>query len=129
MFKKKTNTVNNMEEYVMTFNGKKYAFDLEEIKKICLVSATQKDGEREITEVYGGEETDTMEMTSKIVREVKTQGNAQTDMIIYDLVKLFVVRLLENTENVNSEAEFPMDFSTSLALNTMIKWKLLIEVE
>lgn len=119
-----------MANYVVTFNGKKYAFDLEEIKKICLVSAFQKEGEREITEVYSGEEGEDMEMTSKVIREVKTQGNGQTDMIIYDLVKIFVTRLLENGEPATeSDVKFPMDFSTSLAFNTMIKWKLLIEVE
>lgn len=129
--KKIENKSNNMTNngYTITIGNKRYAFDLEEIKRICLVSATQKEGEREITEVYGGEESESMELTSKIVREIKTQGNGQTDMIIYDLVKLFVVRLLENGETINEDGSFNMDFSTSLALNTMIKWKLLIEVE
>lgn len=118
----------NENGYLLTYNGKRYAFDIEKIKSICLVSSTQKDGETEITEVYGGEGHDDMELSSKIVRENRTQGNTQNDVIIYDMVKLFIVRLLENAEVVN---EYPMtlDFSTSIALNTMLKWGLLIEVE
>lgn len=130
MIEKKTDIFNPQNEngYLLTYNGKRYAFDIEKIKSICLVSSTQKDGETEITEVYGGEGHEDMELSSKIVRENRTQGNTQNDVIIYDMVKLFIVRLLENTEVVN---EYPMtlDFSTSIALNTMLKWGLLIEVE
>lgn len=130
MIEKKTDIFKPQNEngYLLTYNGKRYAFDIEKIKSICLVSSTQKDGETEITEVYGGEGHEDMELSSKIVRENRTQGNTQNDVIIYDMVKLFIVRLLENTEVVN---EYPMtlDFSTSIALNTMLKWGLLIEVE
>lgn len=114
-------------KYFLTCSGKRFAFNIEKIKDICFISASQKSGEREITEVYGGEDRDDMEITSKIIREIKSQGDNQTDMIMYDLVKLFIVRLLENGEVVRDD--FPMDFSTSLALNTMIRWNLLIEVE
>lgn len=130
MNESKTDIFNPQNEngYLLTYNGKRYAFDIEKIKSICLVSSTQKDGETEITEVYGGEGHEDMELSSKIVRENRTQGNTQNDVIIYDMVKLFIVRLLENAEVVN---EYPMtlDFSTSIALNTMLKWGLLIEVE
>lgn len=114
-------------KYVITYEGRKFAFDIDAIKKLCFVSSNQKDTEKEITEVYGGEDKDDMELSSKIIREVKSQGDKQADNIMYDLVKLLMTRLLENGEVVRQY--FPMDFSTSLALNTLLKWGVLVEVE
>lgn len=112
--------------YMFTIGNRRYAFNINEIKNICLIPPTQKDGEREITEVYGGDDQEGLEMSSKIIREVRTQSSGQIDMIMYDLVKLFIVKLLENGEYIYN---FNLDFSTSLAFNTMIKWGLLIEVD
>lgn len=117
----------NNSEYFITFGKKKYAFDLDEIKKFCLISSDQSGREKEITEAYEfNEETSQLTLTSKIDREVKGTGNPQNDMIIYDIVKLFIMALLDNQAITE---EFVMDFSTSLAINTLIKWNMLVEVE
>ena len=112
-------------DYYITVGGKSYAFDLKAIEKFCLKSSGEKDIENEITETYE-KDNDGLSISGKIVREIKINGNPQNDMIIYDIIKLFINRLLENASTIG---EIQVDFSTSLALNTLIKWKLLIEVE
>lgn len=113
-------------DYYVTVENKCYAFDIKAIEKLCLKSSGEKDIENEITETYEKDD-EGLTLNGKIVREIKTNGNPQNDMITYDFVKLFIMRLLDNASFVNET--FQMDFSTSLALNTLIKWKLLVEVE
>ena len=112
-------------DYYITVDGKSYAFDLKAIEKFCLKSSGEKDVENEITETYERDD-DGLAISGKIVREIKTNGNPQNDMIIYDIIKLFIIRLLDNASTMG---ELQVDFSTSLALNTLIKWKLLVEIE
>lgn len=113
-------------DYYVTVENKCYAFDIKAIEKLCLKSSGEKDIENEITETYEKDD-EGLTLNGKIVREIKTNGNPQDDMITYDFVKLFIMRLLDNASFVNET--FQMDFSTSLALNTLIKWKLLVEVK
>lgn len=109
----------------ISFAGKKYAIDLIKLEEACLISDNQKNNEKEITEAYERDSDGNITMSSRIIREVKTAGNSQNDMIIYDLIKLFVIRLMENTL---LEHEFEPDFSTSLAFNTLINWGILKEI-
>lgn len=109
----------------ITFAGKKYTFDFTKLKEACLISDNQKNNEKEITEAYERDDDGNIAMSSKIIREVKTPGNSQNDMIIYDIIKLFIIRLMENTL---LEHEFEPDFSTSLAFNTLINWGFLKEI-
>lgn len=106
--------------------GKKYAFNLEKMREICLKSSenggTQ---ELEIAQSYDVQEDGDFSLSSKVERETKVIGNPQNDMIMYDLVKIFIVSLLENT----SSSEDDLDFGTILSINTMIDWGLIYEVE
>ena len=111
-------------EYIK-FHDKIYALDLDAIKKVCLVSADQNGKETEVTEAYETDEENKLTLSSKIVRDIKSTGNPQNDMIIYDVVKLFIIRLIDNS---SLESEFEMDFSTALAINTLIKWGMLVEI-
>lgn len=109
------------------FDGRMYAFVLDAIKNTCLVSADQNGKETEVTEAYETDEDSNLSLTSKIVRDIKSTGNPQNDMIIYDLVKLLIIRLLDNT---TTEEEFHdnVDFSTALAINTLLTWGMLEEI-
>jgi hypothetical protein len=109
----------------ITFKGKRYAFDLDAIKNACLISGDQNGKETEVTEAYETDDDNNLSLSSKIVRDIKSTGNPQNDMIIYDVVKLFIIRLIDNTQ---IEREFDMDFSTALAINTLLKWGMLIEL-
>ena len=46
-------------------------------------------------------------------------------MIVYDFVKLLIISLLEN-EGV--EENFQYDFGTTLAINTLLSWGILEEI-
>ena len=67
-----------------------------------------------------------LNMSSKVEHETKGNGNQQNDMIVYDVVKMLLVSLLENDK---TEDNFEYDFGTTFALNTLISWGVITEVE
>ena len=114
------------DKYTLTCNNRKFAVDIQAIKDFCLVGKEDNLREHELTESYEWDgEVNEMQITNRITRDVKG-GNEQNDMIVYDLVKLFLIRLLDNA---SPSEEFDMDFSTSLALNTLIKFGMIVEIE
>lgn len=127
--------------YVITYKNKKYAFDLEAVKKLCFMSDAQKGKETEIAESYAKNDLGVLELVTKNTKEIKGSGNPQNDMILYDIVKLLMTALLANSlnpqlsytddeeEDSEPEIDFIMDFSTALAFNTCIKCGILVEVK
>lgn len=116
---------NNNEKFI-SFNGKKYAFNLERLKEVSLTPSSENGArEIEITQVYepdgGGDYT----ISSRVEHETKVSKTPQNDMIVYDFVKLLIVSLLEN-EGV--EENFQYDFGTTLAINTLLSWGILEEI-
>lgn len=116
---------NNNNEKFISFDGKKYALNLERLKEVSLTSSSENGArEVEITQVYepdgGGDYT----ISSRVEHETKVSKTPQNDMIIYDFVKLLIISLLEN-EGV--EGNFQYDFGTVLAINTLISWGILEE--
>ena len=116
---------NNYEKFI-SFNGKKYAFNLERLKEVSLTPSSENGArEIEITQVYepdgGGDYT----ISSRVEHETKVSKTPQNDMIVYDFVKLLIISLLEN-EGV--EENFQYDFGTALAVNTLISWGILEEI-
>lgn len=110
-----------------SFCGKKYAFNLEKLKEVCLTSS--KDGinkEYEISQAYEPDDDGNLVISNKLEHETRIFGNQQNDMIIYDIVKLLVIALLENNSDENN---FSLDFGTCLTLNTLIHWGILNEVD
>lgn len=117
---------NGNDSTFVSFNGKKYAFNLDKIKEICLNSShdgTQK--EYEISQIYDTQDNGELSLSQKIEHETKTSGNAQNDMIIYDVLKLLIVTLLENAQPEDAYQEV---FSNALALNTLIQWGVINEL-
>ena len=115
---------NNNEKFI-SFDGKKYAFNLERLKEVSLTSSSENGArEVEITQVYepdgGGDYT----ISSRVEHETKVSNTPQNDMIVYDFVKLLIISLLEN-EGI--EENFQYDFGTVLAINTLISWGILEE--
>lgn len=127
MLKKFFNNMGNKKKgQLIEIYGKKYAFNLEKVREICLTNSEAGGNiQQEIVQSYERQEDGDYEMSSKVEHETKVIGNAQNDMIIYDVVKLFIVTLLENS----STSDDDIDLGTALALNTMIDWGLLYEVE
>lgn len=132
LLKKKTQDSQELvlNDYYFTIGTKKYAFDVDKIKEICVRSSNDEDAEHEITTTYETDESGKLELSGKLIREVKSENNAQNGMIIYDVIKLFIMRLLDNAEVYNSNVAVPgLDFSTSLALNTLLNCGILIEIK
>ena len=115
------------DNYVVTIYGKKYAFDMNKIKDICVESSNDEDAENEITTTFEKDDNGNLEISGKLIREIKSNSNAQNGMIIYDVIKLFIIRLMDNAEIMKEGSE--VDFSTSLALNTLINCGILIEIK
>lgn len=110
----------------ISFNGKTYAFNLARLKDVCLTSSS--DGgtkEMEISQAYEMQDNGEFSLSSRVEHETKISGNPQNDMIVYDIVKLLIVSLLEN--NV-PEQDFAMDLGTAVAINTLISWGVLEEI-
>lgn len=111
----------------ISFAGKTYAINLEKFKEVCTPQTSDLGTrEYEITQVYEADDTgDDFSLQSKVEHETKGAGNAQNDMIVYDVVKMLIVSLLENEK---TEKEFHYDFGTAIALNTLISWGVIEEL-
>lgn len=108
-------------EYYFTVGEKKYAFDLLKIKEVCY-NGTESD--REITEGYeNSNDGKGLTMVNKIIREYKSNNNDQNSMIIYDVVKLLILKLLDG-EDLEIESNIGLNF----ALNTCLREGIIIEL-
>lgn len=109
----------------ISFNGKKYALNLERLKEVCLTPSSEHGAkELEITQVYEPDSSGDFSIASRVEHETKSSKILQNDMIVYDIVKLLILGLLENN---NLESGFKYDFSTSFAVNTLLNWGILEE--
>ena len=115
-----------MDKYTLTFNGKRYRFNLDKINQYCLVSGNKAGNESEITEAYETDENGEFHLTSKINREITTPGNSQDDMIMYDFLKTMVTRLIESSMPVYAN-ETQTDFGLAIAFNTMLSYGMIEE--
>lgn len=110
------------------FAKKKYAFNLEAIKKFCLISDKEKGGQVELMEVQEADNGGKLGIVSKTVHEVKSTGNPQNDTIIYDLVKLFIVTLLDSELEYSDDMNEDLTFSMRLAFNTLLEAGFIYEI-
>ena len=111
----------------MTFRGKHYRLNLGKINSFCLVSSGKTNSEGEITEAYETDENGVFHLSSKINREIKSPGNTQEDMIVYDFVKYLVTKLLESQTTVLDDA-MAIDFGFALAFNTLLSEGMIEEI-
>lgn len=117
--------IRKSKEKYFSFNGRKYAFNLERIKEVCLTSSSDNGGrELELTTVYAPTSDGDYLISSKVEHETKVSKTLQNDMIVYDFVKMFILTLLENEV---TEADFTPTLSNVLAINTLISWGILEE--
>ena len=85
-----------MSDFRKTYhNGQKYAFDLQKIKELCLISTGNPISDTEIQDLTNiGETEDESFVSQKIVKENKYY-NFQTDVIMIDLIKTFIGYMVE----------------------------------
>ena len=122
---------NNEEEFFISPDGRKWGVNIDKFTKICLTSDKEKSKDSEITEGFEKNENGVLVQTSKIVREVNSQGNMQNDTIRYDLLKTLLNILLDKRVMSfgNMETELNFDFSFNLAFNTLLKLEIIYEIK
>lgn len=108
--------------YQIVLNNKAYCFDFDRMKEICFFAKNEMVTDTEITDVTSLDDEDEENVNQKIIKENKYY-NTQTDVLMQDLVKLFVVRILEGGLDGNK-----MDFATSIAFNTCLNCGIIKEV-
>jgi hypothetical protein len=110
----------------LSFNGKKYTFNLEKLKEVCLTPSSEQGGrEMEITNVYEPTSDGEYVISSKVEHETKVSKTLQNDMIVYDFVKIFILTLIENDF---TEKKFEKTLGLTLSFNTLMRWGILEEI-
>ena len=113
---------------MLVLDGRKYAMDIVKIKNFCLTSDKEKGGQVEVMEVQEPGDNGLLGVVSKTVHEVKGSGNPQNDTIAYDLIKLFIVTLLDTDVKYDSSTLNNMTIGMRLAFNTMLEAGLIYEI-
>lgn len=103
--------------------NKIYAMNLQKIADFCLVSDKLKNKESEVTEGYEVTDDNGPELVSKVVREIKTNGNPQNDTIKYDLIRIFIDVVL-GAEGILPE----MTTGMKIAFNTLLANDFIYEI-
>ena len=107
---------------MVTIGDKYYVFELAQILRFVNYSDKNPTKAVEILDSY-----ENGAATSKTIRELTTPGNIQIDNISYDLLKIFIGQIITfEGQTINDLEELP--FGMKLAVNTMLKFKILIEV-
>ena len=122
----------NDNDYKITFhNGAKYAFDINKIKEICLISTEKPITDVEISDLTNiGETEDESYVSQKILKENKYY-NFQTDVLMVDIVKQFISYLVElyaqdeindkdsqKKESVSQSLIFKLSKSDAIGINS-----------
>jgi hypothetical protein len=128
-----SNLRNKKEEqnFFFTPDNRKWGVDIDRFTKICLTSDNEKSKDTEITEGFEKDENGSFTQTSRIIREVSSQGNMQNDTIRYDLFKTLLSIILDKkVMNFGSlENEVQYDFSFNVAFNTLVKEGIIYEIK
>jgi hypothetical protein len=115
-------------------DGKLYYINLDNLfKYVAEISSKEKPINTTITQFYGGEDED-MGGDDKQIVETKANVNDTMNTVRYDVIKYIISCLFEN--NVNSDG-IPvginhlneLTFAQGVCLNTLLKHKILLEVE
>lgn len=127
------NSFNKKQEqsFFFTPDNRKWGVDIDKFTKICLTSDNEKSKDTEITEGYEKDDNGNFTQTSKIIREVNSQGNMQNDTIRYDLFKTLLSIILDkkvmNFGCLENEVQY--DFSFNVAFNTLVKEGIIYEIK
>ena len=128
-----SNLRNKKEEqnFFFTPDNRKWGVDIDRFTKICLTSDNEKSKDTEITEGFEKDENGSFTQTSRIIREVSSQGNMQNDTIRYDLFKTLLSIILDKkVMNFGClEKEVQYDFSFNVAFNTLVKEGIIYEIK
>lgn len=101
---------------------KNYVLDLERIFQFVFDSDNDKNVDSELTELYVmDDETNNLSLSSKQVREIKSNEINNKQTIRYDMVKFLLTSLI-------SMSEEEVTFGETIMLNTMFREGIIKEV-
>lgn len=103
----------------ISFGGEIYVFDIEAIISFINKSNNKKISETEITEDFKLEKNSPV-LVNKTIKEVTAPMASDIDNIRYDLVKMFVISLINNEEEYGS-----MPYGINMAFNTLLSLGLI----
>lgn len=111
-------------------DGKQYGVDVSAIEKLCFKSDNEDSNSVEVTEGYEKNDLGKMDFSSKVIREIKSTGNAQNDTMRYDLFKSFLTVVLEKRQFMygSLENELKFDISFNIAFNTLLTYNVIYEI-
>jgi hypothetical protein len=112
------------EFYSLGLNGERYYLDIDAISKWCLSSSVNPSKETEINEGYDYGDNGDFQMTTKVIRELKT-SNSQDDTIRYDFIKVLLSPFLGEIKEID---EIENNFSYAMIFNTLVKMNFLIKI-
>ena len=116
---------NNTSKYIK-FGEFTYSLNLSKLREICLLSSTDiGNKEIQIVQTYDVDVDEGLSLSQKIEHETKSMGGNLNGMV-YEILKLFIITLLENTESVK---EFTPTFGTTFVINTLLEWDILRKIE
>lgn len=106
---------------------KDYYLDIKAILNFINYSDTHSNKETEIIDRYEKDENKNLSSAEKTIREITSYGNTNMDNISYDLIKILIGQVLSwGYDSEISEME-AIPFGLKIAINTLIKEKLLLE--
>lgn len=112
------------EFYSLGLNGERYYLDIDAISKWCLSSSVNPSKETEINEGYDYSDNGDFQVTTKVIRELKT-SNSQDDTIRYDFIKVLLSPFLGEIKEID---EIENNFSYAMIFNTLVKMNFLIKI-
>lgn len=118
------------ENKIVFSDGKQYGVDISAIERLCFKSDNENSNSIEVTEGFEKSELGNLDLSSKVIREVKSTGNAQNDTMRYDLFKMFLAVVLETRQfpygSIENELKF--DIAFNIAFNTLLTYKVIYEI-
>lgn len=108
---------------MIEFNGSEYYIDINRIYEIVSFAKNDDAIGQEITDSYERAVGNDLQLTSKIIRETKTNGDTAINNIKYDLIKMFLDVVLD----IDSSTELTQ--GTCVAVTTLIKERILVKYE
>jgi len=98
-------------------NEVQYAINIDKVFSLVFDKTNAKI-DREITDGYEiDENSNKMAQMSKIVREIKTDGDSQRENLKYDLIKTFLIEIMDMDGEVTA--------GNSICINTLLKYGII----
>lgn len=106
---------------MLNIDGKQFTINLDNLFNYIVRPSKQDKREQEITDGYDLSE-EGMKQVSKIIREVKSKGDANQESCRYDFLRILISQILD------IETPTETTFGDELAIATLIQYNILEEI-